>query len=143
MDKLGIKNFKGWMIIKEKIDLAARKRSVKEGDVWWSSIGENVGAEICGKGEAYTRPVLVLRKLDKYTFWAVPLTSKEHKGSWYVPFELNGRLQVAVVSQIQNMSVSRLRRRMGQLTNGDYSKVFKAFLGLLLAGQKIRPSHED
>ena len=35
MDKLGIKNFKAWMIIKEKIDLAARNLVVVDwGECW-------------------------------------------------------------------------------------------------------------
>ena len=136
MDKIGKKNFKQWMGVKEKIDADAVIRHIKEGDIWWSSIGENVGSEICGKGNAYTRPVLVFRKLNGNSFWAIPLTSKKHGGSWYAQIDFNGKKQTAIVSQIQIMSVSRLWRKMGELTNGDYEKVSRKFLKLLLNSKK-------
>ena len=37
------------------------------------------------------------------------------------------------------MSVSRLRRKMGQLSAGDYGKVYEGFMELLTEGKKIRP----
>lgn len=131
MDKLGNKNFSEWMRVKKRIDKENKIRTIKEGDVWWSSVGENVGNEICGKGNEYVRPVLVFRKLNRTTFWAIPLTSKMHKGTWYAHFEFNHKTQVAVVSQIRNMSVARLKRKVGQLSKGDYEKIFSAFEGLV------------
>lgn len=132
MNKNGKKNFKKWMKVKEQINNDNKPRSIKEGDVWWSSIGENVGNEICGKGDEYLRPVLVFRKLNDNNFWAIPFTSKRHTGDWYVTFNFNNREQVAVVSQIQNMSTARLRRKIGQLSKGDYKMVFDGFMKLLL-----------
>lgn len=142
MDKNGKKDFRGWIKIKEKVDSTGIIRSIKEGDVWWSSVGENVGTEICGKGKTFVRPVLVFRKLNDTSFWAIPLTSKAHRGSWYKAFEFNGKKQVAVLSQIRNMSVSRLYRKTGELTKGDYAKIFKAFLHLL-CNKKIHPNLKD
>lgn len=131
MNKNGKKDFDKWMKVKKQIDKENKIRSIKEGDIWWSSIGENVGNEICGKGDAYTRPVLVFKKLNECNFLAVPLTSQKHKGSWYATFRFNDKTQTAIVSQIQIMSVARLKRKIGQLSKGDYKIVFEALLGLL------------
>lgn len=131
MDKYGKKDFKGWIKLKEKIHYRKRVCSFKTGEIWWSSIGENVGSEICGKGKTYTRPILIFKKLDKYSFWAIPLTSKPHTGSWYIHFEFGGKKQIAVLSQIENMSASRLQRKIGQISNLDFEYVYKGFLRLL------------
>lgn len=130
MNKNGTKDFDRWIKVKKKIDKDNVTRSVKEGEIWWSSIGENVGTEICGKGDASMRPVLIFRKIDKNSFWAIPLTSKRHLGSWYAPFTFNGRVQTAIVSQIQNMSTARLKRKMGQIPNSDYAAIYSTFLKL-------------
>lgn len=142
MNKNGKKNFKGWIKIKEALHLRGRLCDIKEGEVWWSSVGENVGVEICGKGKSYTRPVVVLRKIGRYSFWAVPLTSKQHKGSWYVSFEFQGNKETAVISQIQCMSVSRLHRRMGQLSVSDYELVYEGFLNFAAKRQNKKCAPE-
>ena len=131
MNKKGERNFKAWMPVKENLHYYGKYPSTKEGEVWWASVGENVGSEICGKGETCSRPVLIFKKLDKYSFWAIPLTSKNHSGSWYAHFKLGNREQIAVISQIVCMSVLRLHRKMGELTNGDFEKVKNALNNLI------------
>jgi len=131
MDKTGKKDFGGWMKIKEKIHYGGKIRSIKEGEVWWGSVGENVGVEICGKGRTYTRPVIVFKKLNRYSFWAIPLTSKEHIGSWYASFDFQGNVETATLAQIQCMSVSRLHRKIGQLSVKDFELVYESFVKLV------------
>ena len=138
MNKFGEKDFRNWIVVKEQIDKKGWSPFIREGDIWWASIGENVGDEICGKGKVYTRPVLVFKKLSQRSFWAIPLTSSEHHGNWYIEFGFKGMREIAVLSQIRNMSVSRLRRRIGRVTNGDYNKILEGFTKLI--SQKIRPS---
>ena len=137
MNKIGNKDFDGWIIVKKDIHKMRIIHNIKRGEIWWSSVGENVGTEICGKGKTFSRPVIVFRKLDRYSFWAIPLTSKPHKGSWYVSFDFNGRDEVAVVSQIEYMSVYRLHRKIGQMSNLDFQKVYEGFCNLLV--QKNTP----
>ena len=142
MNKTGEKDFNGWMKIKEDVHRRGVKPTIENGEIWWSSIGENVGTEICGKGKTFSRPVIVFKKLDKYSFWAIPLTSKLHKGSWYVPFKFDDRDEIAVVSQIEYMSVFRLNRKMGQLSNMDYQKVYTGFCRLLTQKNTPQPLAE-
>ena len=115
MDKFGNKNFRGWIKVKEKLHYNGQPRNIKNGEVWWGSVGENVGVEICGKGKTYTRPVIVFKKLNNRSFWA------------------------AALSQIHCMSTSRLHRRMGELSQSDYEIIFDAFLKLLMEDKKMRP----
>ena len=104
---------------------------IKSGEIWWCAIGENVGSEICGKGEIFARPVLILRKLSKFNFIGVPLTSKNHKGSWYVGFEFRNKLQTAVISQIENISIYRLYNKIGEIPNSDLKLVEDGLVKLI------------
>lgn len=54
-----IKWFDEWMGVKEKLHYEARLPSIREGQIWWCSFGENVGIEINGKNETFSRPVFI------------------------------------------------------------------------------------
>ena len=51
VDKIGKKDFNGWIIVKKQLHGKAKLRAIKDGDIWWCAVGENVGSEICGKGK--------------------------------------------------------------------------------------------
>lgn len=42
-----------------------------EGEIWWCSIGMNIGVEIYGKGGRFTRPVLIFKKFTANSFLGV------------------------------------------------------------------------
>lgn len=132
MDKNNKKDFRGWIRIKEIIHYKKSLRTIREGEIWWCRIGENVGSEICGKGNDFLRPVLIINKLSKYNFIGVPLTSQTHRGSWYVPFVFRDKREYAVVAQVENISVYRLHHRMGQVWKDDLEKVVNGLVRLLL-----------
>lgn len=136
MDKQGNKDFKGWIKVKEKTHNDQSQRSFKTGDIWWCKIGENVGSEICGKGNDFLRPVLVVKKLSRENFIGVPLTSKEHTGTWYVPFSFRNNIQYAVISQVENISVYRLTYKMGMVMDSDLYIIVSNLIDLI----KITPN---
>lgn len=83
-----------------------------------------------GKSDYFTRPVLVYKKLSRYRFMGIPLTSKPHEGSWYVPFVHNGKKQVAVIGQARVMNIKRLLQKIGEADDADIRKIRKAFIDL-------------
>lgn len=121
------KRFGEWIDLKEGLHTTARTPKLKEGDIWWCSIGENIGVEINGKSKLFSRPVLVLKKLSRFGFLGVPLTSQPHEGSWYASFIFQNRRQVAVLAQVRTISVSRLHNRIGMIPDSDLGRVREAF----------------
>lgn len=121
-----------WNIIKEDFHSQSEKklRLVRQGEIWWAGVGENVGVEINGKSEYFSRPVLVLKKLSRYGFMGIPLTSQKHTGSWYTSFVFQDREETAVLSQARVYSTSRLYGRIGQVPDTDLELVRKGFLNL-------------
>ena len=78
--------------MKKKLDEGKHKAPyVSEGDIWWASIGENVGLEIGGKSKLFSRPVIIFRKLAHGFYFVIPTTTKMKSGSWYVSFKNKGK----------------------------------------------------
>ncbi|MBR2998318.1 type II toxin-antitoxin system PemK/MazF family toxin [Candidatus Saccharibacteria bacterium] len=125
-----IKTYKQWMGVKAYINNSNAIRSIKDGDVWWAAVGENVGVEIDGKNSRYSRPIVILKKLNNLISIAVPLTTKEHNGTWYQKFTFQGKTQTAVLSQTRPISTARLYTRIGRLSRGDLRNLRSAYIRL-------------
>lgn len=138
-----IKEYNKWNEKKQAIELAQEKEILfKEGEIWWSSVGMNVGNEIFGKGEDFTRPVLVFKKLSQNSCIVLPVTTQEKIGSWFTPVTLNGGPRWVMLYQIRMTHVSRFQRRLGQLSPADYSKVRKMLKDFLFEHfSNHHPSH--
>ena len=78
------KEFDKWNNRKKVIDEKDMKDIFfREKEVWWCHLGLNVGYEQDGKHEEFKRPVLIFKKFNAETFWALPLTTKNKKGKYY------------------------------------------------------------
>lgn len=117
-----------WFNVKSDLRKAGKIPRFKEGDLWWCGCGENVGVEMNGKDDYFARPVLVYKKLSKFSFVGIFLTSRTyHNGSWYVPFTFHGKESVAVLCQIRTLSVKRLYNKMGEIDEADALKIKNGF----------------
>lgn len=126
-----LKRFLEWFGLKEKLHQSEHQPPLfKEGEIWWCYVGENVGAEVNGKGMQFTRPVLILKKYDRFSFLAVPLTTREKIGTWYCSFTLGGRFQNAQLAQGRVVSFKRLKELIGKTDSVNFERVRKAFITL-------------
>lgn len=127
------RNYKDWMPVKEEIQKKGILRKFKEWEIWWCSIGENVGIEINGKGDKFTRPVIIYHKFSKYGFMGIPLTTKNHIATapdWYVHFRFRGNDQFAALQQLERISAFRLCRKIGELDDTDVLRIKDGFAKL-------------
>ena len=128
-----IRNYKDWMPVKENIQSEGILRRFKEWELWWCAIGENVGVEINGKGDMFTRPVVIYHKFSRFGFMGIPLTTKDHTAEapdWYVKFNFKNKEQFAALHQLERVSVFRLCRRMGELDDEDIARIKRGFVKL-------------
>ena len=64
------KDFDTWNEEKKGLEIVAPDTLIfHEREIWWSSIGLNVGDEEDGKNDLFERPVLVLRKFNNKVAW--------------------------------------------------------------------------
>lgn len=109
--------FNIWNRLKQKLEINKYVPHIKEGQIWWSSLGKNLGVEMNGKNAPFSRPVLIFRKLNRWSFLAVPLTSQKKTGPWYVGYKFKNKMRYANLGQIRVISVFRLSNQMGQVSD--------------------------
>jgi mRNA interferase MazF len=128
-----IQELQSWLFVSTKISInISYPPFVKEGQIWWAHIGENIGSEINGKSENFTRPVIIFTKLSKYTFLVIPCSTKIKEGSWFVKFRHNSMEQVAVLSQIRIIDGSRLKQFIGDIDQKDFADITTGFKNLYI-----------
>ncbi len=112
----------------------------KEGEIWWCMVGENVGIEMGGKGDFFTRPILIFKKLSKDGFLGIPMSTQDKSGTWYVKVKQSGENVTVVLSQTKVFSSRRLYAKIGELDDVDCAKVGDAFFKLFThSNQKFSP----
>jgi len=117
------KDFDTWTTQKKDLHITTRDIIFKEREIWWCSIGVNLGHEEDGKGTKYNRPVLIVRKFNKRLFWGVPLTTQVKNSSHYHKFTLNNKDQCAMLTQLRLWDVTRLDNKMGQLGRNEFQAI--------------------
>lgn len=116
-----------WFRIAILLHFKKSKALFKEGEIWWCSIGMNVGIETYGKEPKFLRPVLVLKKFDASGFFGIPLTSHRKIGSWYVPITCGGIHGSAMLNQARIFDAKRLVIRMGALGDEHFKSIKQIF----------------
>ncbi len=103
----------------------------KEREIWWCSVGLNIGFEENGKGELFNRPVLILRKYGPYTFIGVPISNTTKAGSFY--FRLNTRnvSGTCLLTHIRLFDSKRLTQKIETMQISDFFKIKKSIKDLL------------
>lgn len=51
--------FVAWTRLKIRIHLSEKDVYFREGEMWWASLGANIGHEQDGKNETFERPILI------------------------------------------------------------------------------------
>jgi len=125
------KNFDEWNILKKKLNVESSLKNFREGDVWFCSIGNNVGHEQNGKNVYFERPILIVRKFTKNYFWAIPLTSVEKTGPYSVKFEFNGKNRIGLFFHLRSYDSRRLQRKLGSVSNNILSDIKQNLAGLI------------
>ncbi|MFH1895919.1 MAG: type II toxin-antitoxin system PemK/MazF family toxin [bacterium] len=118
------KDFDGW--IEKKKDChhrLAKPPLFKERDIWWVSVGVNIGYEEDGKHDKYLRPVLVLRKFNRELFLGVPMSTKIKDNQYYVEVTIKGQTVSTLISQLRVFSAKRIEDKLAELDTGDFQKV--------------------
>lgn len=123
-----IKEIKNWLELKIKLWTADKKVVFKQGEIWWCSLGFNLGEEIFGKGEKFTRPILIFKKFTSNSFLGLPLTLHGKNGSWYVEIETKGVKRWVLLNQARILDKRRLTNKIGEVSRSDFDKVKKRFL---------------
>ena len=99
-------------------------------EVWWTALGKNVGFEMNGKHEYFSRPVLIVKKYSKDMCFVLPLTTQIKFGSpsYQYKFYLNKKLNAVNLSQGRTISSKRLMQKEGAVDEKLFEDIIEKFV---------------
>ena len=118
--------FDEWNIFKKRINVRNNQIFFHEREIWFVHLGKNVGHEQDG-GSEFLRPVIILKKFNQRLFWGIPLSMKKKEGKFYfiVTDKKDGKIRVALLSQLRLFDVNRLKTKIGIVSLEEFSKIKK------------------
>ena len=118
------KDFDKWNEKKKRLDSLESSFDFHEREVWWCSIGVNVGSEQHSTSEDFGRPVLIIRRFSPNVFWGIPLTTKVNAK---VPFRariiIDSVSNDVLIQQLRAFDRRRLLRKVTMVSEEDFKKV--------------------
>ena len=116
-----MKDFDTWNKEKKELEnIGHDTLSFHEREIWWCSIGLNVGDEQDGKNELFERPVLILKKFNNRIAWVLPMSTKEKDGIYYYSLTHDGKVFTVILSQLRLISVKRFRRFIRKISPNQF-----------------------
>ena len=132
------KDYQKWSDKKAEINNDKERPFFHEREIWFSTLGENIGFEQDGSGEKFLRPALIVKKFNNEVTWVLPLTRTEKTGKYYFRISLvaddgknDDRPSVAILSQIRLVDTKRLQYKVGTVGEEEFAKIKEALIALL------------
>ena len=117
-------SFDKWNTLKKRLNKKQNIIKFSNGNIYFMSVGQNIGFETYGKNQLFLRPVLVYKKLSKTTFLGIPLTSKQREGSYYFSFNYKkDKTSTAMFNQMRVFDIRRSEYFSGYINIRDFTRL--------------------
>ena len=124
--------FHEWGLLKQKLDTLPRNKLIREGDVWFCSVGKNIGHEEDGKNAFYERPVLIVRKFTADYFWGALLTSTIRTGPYSLNIHFQKTIRCALLFHLRSYDTKRLQRYAGTVSRESLKNIRRTLANFLV-----------
>lgn len=126
------KDFDKWNKSKQNIHNKGENKLYHAREVWWCSLGVNIGYEQDGTGADAERPVLILKGFSKQVCLAIPLTTSTKVNPYHFALgKIDGRDSFAIMSQIRLIDTKRLINKVGVINQKLFEDIRKTAKDLL------------
>ncbi len=128
------KDFDKWNEIAKSVDLNNKNREVffREQEIWWCSVGVNIGSEIDGKNDQFERPVLIIRKINNELIFIAPLTTKIVDNKFRIKVRCANIDSQILLNQCKTISTRRLLRNIGIVKKKVFQEIIIALIKLII-----------
>ena len=126
-----MKDFNAWNELKIQLEEKSVPVNFHEREIWLAYCGLNLGYEQDGKHERFLRPVVIIKKFNRDTFWGLPLTHAAKEGPYFVCINFENSVSVVVLSQLKFMDQKRLFRRIGSISDDEFIMLRNCLISLL------------
>ena len=128
-----------WNSLKQKLE-KRKQLQFNERDVFFISMGQNIGFEQYGKGEEFLRPVVVVKKFNKHLFLGIPLSSKIKNGFFFHTIHFKERENSALLLQSKTFDSKRIKYKLATLSQNEFKKLVEKFCEVVTPIQKEKGS---
>ncbi|MEI6305012.1 MAG: type II toxin-antitoxin system PemK/MazF family toxin [Candidatus Taylorbacteria bacterium] len=125
-----IKDFDKWNSYKKQLEVKALIYC-KIREIWWCSLGINVGSETCGKNELFERPVLILRIYSQQSILVAPITSKVKKDTFHQEIIFGDKRGWVILSHARTISPKRLQRKLTRLDECQFMATANRLMSII------------
>jgi mRNA interferase MazF len=125
------KDFDSWNKLKKSLSTGESNVFFHKREIWYCSLGKNIGYEEDGKNELFERPILIIKKFNNDIFLAIPLTSSKKDNKYYFKYKLEGREYSGILSQIRLLDKKRLSRKIGMMKESDFKNIIKSIINFM------------
>ena len=126
------KTFDEWNKRKKEVDNLIVRSLYHRREVWWCTLGTNIGFEQDGTGTGYQRPVLVIRGFSASVCLVVPLTTSLKDNKYHISAGVvDGKQAFVIISQIRLIDTKRLAEKIGYISIADFETIRKAVRDLI------------
>lgn len=99
-------------------------KEFNEWEIWFLSMGKNIWFEEDWKWENFSRPVLIIKKFNKYVFYWIPLTSVSKDDKFHFWFDgKTGKRSYAILSQMRLFDAKRLEDHIWDISFSDMKQL--------------------
>jgi mRNA interferase MazF len=120
--------FDEWNDLKKQISKSEKNIYCKTRDIWWCSVGMNIGSEINGKNHNFDRPVIILKVYNSTMILVAPITSRQRVDKYHFRIILNGEVSYIALSQIRVISSKRLIRKIIKISTELFKDILYRFI---------------
>ncbi len=126
------KDFDTWNGLKKHIHTNGINCFYHEREIWWCSLGINVGYEEDGKGSQAERPVLIIKGFNRQLCWVVPLSTSSKHDKYHIPVgHIENDSASAIVSHMRPIDTKRFINKIGYLDQETFNNTKQAIKDLL------------
>lgn len=125
-----------WNEVKKETIQKERKLGIKPREIFWVKIGQNIGDEEYGKGDLFSRPVIVVRQLTGDLFLGIPLTSTIKNNDYFHSFEFSTKKGVvqnsAMILQLRAFSKKRITDKIGKINTEEFKIIQEKLIKMII-----------
>lgn len=114
------KDFDAWNKNKKELETAPITKYAHPREIWWCSLGVNLGAETDGKNENFERPVIVMKVYNKETMVILPITTKPKDDEFHHKIQTAEKTVWVKLTQARVISNKRLLRKVDLLDEASF-----------------------
>lgn len=123
-----MKEFSKWHILKSTIESRNRVVFCKSREIWWASLGQNIGSEQDGKNDLFERPVLIMKVYNNEILLAVPISTKKYLHYSNFRISINGKDSCLLLQQARVISSKRLIRKVIRIEKAIFKIILELFV---------------